>query len=72
MADDTEQLTITIRTETLELLRDLYPHHLSDQQRLLAAVTEVEMRREDIKALQLDDRRMGIPNGDGSEEEESE
>lgn len=69
---ETEQLTLTVRKETLEDLRELYPHFLKDQQRLLAAVTEVQMRRDDVAALQLQDPRIGTVDDSDPDDEDRE
>lgn len=47
-----EQITMTIKPETQQVLDALYPHFLKTQHQLLAAVTEVQYRR--IEAGSLD------------------
>lgn len=61
---ETQQLTLTVKSETLAVLEELYPHLLKPQHRLLAAVTEVERTRK----VRFEDAT-GRPHGDTNSRE---
>jgi hypothetical protein len=48
---ETVQISLTLKQETVEVLRDLYPHLLKTQHRLLAAISEVQEDRIKTRAL---------------------
>ena len=48
---ETVQISLTLKQETVEVLRDLYPHLLKTQHRFLAAVSEVQEDRIKTRAL---------------------